>query len=159
MVGFPYLSRMSDGSGKRRRSFLRRLLIVGVVLCVVIGAGGIGLGWWLPGIVAAEVGRLTNTQVKTGSLGFRWDGSVSIHQLSIRPQQDDPGSDSTIFRAEDVQVRFSRRSLLSLSPRVTELYIEDFVLDVQRDLDRQRWASSATPPARGARGSQSPRNR
>jgi len=115
------------------------LLIVGVVLCVVIGAGGIGLGWWLPGIVAAEVGRLTNTQVKTGSLGFRWDGSVSIHQLSIRPQQDDPGSDSTIFRAEDVQVRFSRRSLLSLSPRVTELYIEDFVLDVQRDLDRQRW--------------------
>ncbi|MEN6335339.1 MAG: hypothetical protein ABFE01_13905, partial [Phycisphaerales bacterium] len=49
------------------------------------------------------------------------------------------GYDNTILRAKDVYARFSRRSLLSLSPRLTELRIEDFVLDVQLDLDSGRW--------------------
>jgi len=139
MVGFTYSSLVPDASGRRRRRLLRRVLIAAAVLCVLIVGTGTWLGRSLPGIVAAEVGRLTNTQVKAGNFGFRLDGSVSIDGLSIRPRQDDPGYDNTILRARDLYARFSRRSLLLLSPRVTELRIADFVLDAQLDLDTQQW--------------------
>jgi hypothetical protein len=115
------------------------MLIAAAVLCVLVVGAGIWLSRSLPGIVAAEVGRLTNTRVEAGAFGFRLDGSVSIDGLTIRPGHEEPEYDNAILRAKDVYARFSRRSLLSLSPRVTELRIEDFVLDVQLDLDTGRW--------------------
>jgi len=113
--------------------------IAAAVVCVLIAVAGIWLSRSLPGIVAAEVGRLTNTRVEAGSVTFHLNGSISIDGLVIRPAHDETGYDNTILRAKTVYVHLSRRSLLSLSPRVTDLHIEDFVLDVQMDLDTERW--------------------
>lgn len=121
------------------RRFLLRSLIVLAVLCALIAAGAIWLSRALPGIVAAEIGRLTNTRVQTGSFGFRLDGSVSIDGLVIRPQYEDLERDNAILRARNVSVRVDRGSLLLLAPRVTNLCIEDFTLDAQADLDTGRW--------------------
>lgn len=109
------------------------------VVCLLIVMAGVWLSRSLPGIVAAEVGRLTNTRVEAGSVTFRLDGSISIDGLVIRPAHDETGYDNTILRAKTVHAHLSRRSLLSLSPRVTNLHVEDFVLDVQMDLDTERW--------------------
>ncbi|NLH42653.1 MAG: hypothetical protein GX448_12520 [Planctomycetes bacterium] len=140
MVGFAYSSPVPGGGKRlRRRRFLRRMLIAVVVICASIVAAGFWFRRSLPALVASELGRLTNTRVEVGTIGFRFDGSLSIDSLSIRPAGSDPGYDDTILFAKDVYVRFSRRSLLSLSPRLTELRIEEFVLDVQWDLDTGRW--------------------
>jgi len=140
MVGFAYSSPVPGGGKRlRRRRFLRRMLIAVVVICASIVAAGFWFRRSLPALVASELGRLTNTRVEVGTIGFRFNGSLSIDSLSIRPAGSDPGYDDTILFAKDVYVRFSRRSLLSLSPRLTELRIEEFVLDVQSDLDTGRW--------------------
>ena len=46
---------------------------------------------------------------------------------------------TTRFCAENVYAHFSRRSLLSLAPRVTDIRVENFLLDVQLDLQTGRW--------------------
>lgn len=133
-----YIVPGGDGRQRRRR-LLRRMSIAAAIVCVLIVVAGIGLSRALPGIVAAEVGRLTNTRVETGRLSVRLNGSIFIDGLVIRPGQEDPGYENAILRANKVYARVSRRSLLSLAPRVTELHIEDFVLDVQSDLNSGRW--------------------
>ncbi|MEN6574841.1 MAG: hypothetical protein ABFD90_00765 [Phycisphaerales bacterium] len=124
---------------RRWRRFLLRVLIAAAVLCVLLVAAAIWLSRALPGIVAAEIGRLTNTRVQAGTFGFRLDGSVSVDGLVIRPQHEDPEHDNAILRAKNVSVRVDRRSLVLLSPRVTNLRIEDFTLDAQANLDTGRW--------------------
>ena len=57
----------------------------------------------------------------------------------IRPKQGPSLYDNTILRAEHVYAKFNRRSLLRLSPRVTDIRVEDFLLDVQLDLKTGRW--------------------
>ena len=131
--------RPASNRKQRWRRLLRRVLIAAAIVGVLIVGAAVWLSRSLPGIVAAEFGRLTNTRVETGAFGLRLDGSVSIDGLVIRPRQEEPRYDNTILRAKNVYARFSRRSLASLSPRVAELRIEDFVLDVQLDLDTQRW--------------------
>lgn len=128
------------------------MAIAAAVVCVLIVAAGVWLHRSLPGIVSAEVGRLTNTRVETGGLSLRLNGSIFIDGLVIRPGQVDPGYENAILRANKVHARFSRRSLLSLKPRVTELRIEDFVLDVQSDLDTGRWNIAGLRFKRTGRG-------
>ena len=123
-----------------------------VLSVLLVGA----LAWLvrsLPEIIAAQIGRLTNTQTEVGALDLHWNGSVSVNGLLIRPRQPEPGYDNAILRAKTVSVRVSRRSLVSLSPRVTDLRIEDFTLDAQFDLDTGRWNLGALrfhrPPGAG----------
>lgn len=127
-----------DGRRRWRRLFLRVLIVAGV-FCVLIVAAMIWLSRALPGIVAAQIGRLTNTRVQAGAFGFRLNGSVSVDGLVIRPQHEDPEDDNAILRARNVLVHVDRRSLLLLSPRVTDLRMEDFTLDAQANLDTGRW--------------------
>lgn len=115
------------------------MLIAAAAVCTLIAVAGVWLSRSLPGIVAAEIGRLTNTRVEAGAFDFRLDGSISIDGLAARPVHEEPGYDNTILRAGNVYARFSRRSLLSLRPRMTNLQIQDFVLDVQMDLDTRQW--------------------
>jgi hypothetical protein len=153
MAKYTYSYIVPGGDRKqRRRRLLRRALIAAAVICVLIVAAGIWLSRSLPGIVAAEVGRLTNTRVETGGLSLRLNGSIFIDGLVIRPGQDDPGYENAILRANKVHARFSRRSLLTFSPRVTQLDIEDFVLDVQSDLDTGRWNIGSLRFKRSGRG-------
>jgi hypothetical protein len=145
---------LSGGMGRRRgrRRIVRRALIV---LAVLLGAG-VGIGLWaaraLPRIAAAQISRLTNTRVQMGAFDFHRDGSVSIDGLVIRPEQGRPSDDDAILRARSVRVRFNRRSLLRLAPRVTEIRLEDFIFDVQLDWDAGRWNVGDLRTARSPEG-------
>jgi len=114
------------------------VLIVLVILCAAAAGGVVWLARSLPNIVVAEVGRLTNTRVEVGTFALHLNGSVSMDGLVIRPRQV-AAYDNTILRAETVYVHIDRRSLASLSPHVTDLHIEDFVLEAQFDLDTEQW--------------------
>lgn len=124
---------------RRWRRVLIRVSIVLAVVCVLIAGAAVWLVRSLPEIVIAEIGRLTNTRVESQTLDFRFNGSVSLGGLAIRPLHMDPLHDSAILRAGEVHARFCRRSLVRFSPRLLELDIEDFVFDVQTDLDTGRW--------------------
>jgi hypothetical protein len=127
------------GRRQRRRRILRRGLIVlgGLVL-----AGVVMIVWAaraLPRIASTEISHLTNTRVDMGAFHFHRDGSVSIDGLVVWPQQRRPSEDDAILRARNVRVRFDRRSLLRLAPRLTEIRVEDFLFDAQLDWDTGRW--------------------
>lgn len=122
-----------------RRRVVTRLVAVPAILFVAV----VVLGFWvaraLPGIAAAEISRLTSTRIEMGAFDFSRNASVSIDGMVIRPEREDLFYDDTILRAKSVYAKFSLGSLLLLSPRVTEIRVEDFVVDVQCDLDSGRW--------------------
>jgi hypothetical protein len=127
------------GRLRRRRRFRVRVLLVAAVLGVVVAGAALWLRQALPRIAAAEIGRLMNARVETGAFDLRRDGSVSVAGLVIRPKEHESAYDNTILRAENVYAHFSWRSLLSLAPRVTDIRVENFLLDVQLDLQTGRW--------------------
>ena len=127
------------GKLRRRRRFRFRVLLVLTVLGVAVAGAALWLRQALPRIAAAEIGRLMNARVETGAFDLHGDGSVSVAGLVIRPNEQKAAYDNTILRAENVYAHFSRRSLLSLAPRVTDIRIENFLLDVQLDLQTGRW--------------------
>jgi hypothetical protein len=127
------------GRLRRRRRFRVRVLLVVAVLGVVVAGAALWLRQALPRIAAADLGRLMNARVETGAFDLRRDGSVSVAGLVIRPKEHESAYDNTILRAENVYAHFSRRSLLSLAPRVTDIRVENFLLDVQLDLQTGRW--------------------
>ncbi len=124
---------------QRRRRILRRVLLVLVILLLVL----MGVGLWavraLPGIAEARIGQLTNTRVEMGAFDFHRDASVSIDGLVAYPGAGQPAHDDAILRAGRIHVHFSPRSLLSLSPRLTEIRIDDFIVNALFDMDSGRW--------------------
>lgn len=124
--------------GRRRRLLVRLLLVVALLAVAALGAAG-WLYRALPRIAAAEIGRWMNARVETGAFHPHRDGSVTVTGLVIRPKQGQALYDNTILRADHVWAKFSRRSLLTLTPRVTAIGIEDFMLDVQLDLNSGQW--------------------
>jgi hypothetical protein len=124
---------------RRRRRILIRVLTVVAILGVLLAGAAVWLYRALPQIAAAEMGRWMNARVETGAFQLHRDGSVTVVGLVIRPKQDEFLYENTILRADHVYAKFSRRSLLSLSPRVTALGVEDFMLDVQLNLNTGRW--------------------
>jgi hypothetical protein len=122
-----------------RRRIVIRLCIIPAALVLVFA----GTVFWvmkaLPGITAREISRLTNTQIEMGPLTFHRDASVSIDGLVVRPPRSQFFYDATILRVKTVHAKFSWASLLLLSPRVRELHMEDFILDLQYDLDSGLW--------------------
>lgn len=126
-----------------KKRWRRRLLIRGLTLLTIVGAVLGGLVVWvgkaLPDIAIGEISRLTNTRIETGAFDFHRNISVSIDGMVVRPEHEELFYDDTILRAKSVYAKFSLGSLLLLSPRVTEIRIDDFILDVQCDLDTGRW--------------------
>jgi len=123
----------------RRRRILRRVLVVLVVLLMVLAGFGLWAARALPGIAEAQISRLTNTRVEMGAFDFHHDGSVSIDGLVAYPGAGQRAYDDAILRAGEIHVHFSPRSLLSLSPRLTEIHIDDFIVNALFDLDTERW--------------------
>ncbi len=126
-----------------KKGWWRRILMRALIVVAIFAITLVVIGFWvvkaLPGIAAAEISRLTNTRIEMGSFDFRHDASVSINGLAVRPERDQLFYDDTILRAKSVYAKFSLRSLLLLAPRVTEIRIQDFILDVQCDLDTGQW--------------------
>ncbi len=135
-----YRKALNTVDRKRRR---RRILVRLLVVAAAVAALGTGAALWtvrvLPGAAVAEMGRLLNVRVEMGAFDFHLDGSVSIDGLVVRPKQREPLRDDTILRAKNVRARLDRGSLLRLSPRLTEIRIEDFLLDAQLNLDTGQW--------------------
>ncbi len=117
---------------------MRFLQVLGVLVFALVIVG-IWAARALPGIAAAQIGRLTNTRVQMGPFDFRHDASVSIDGLVMHPGRGQPSEDGAILRAGSVRAYFSPRSLLTLSPRLTEIDIDDFILNAQFDLDTGQW--------------------
>jgi len=132
---------MTAGAGRKRRR--HRILVFALVVVAVLAVLAIGAVAWLrqalPRIAAAEIGRLMNAHVETGAFDLGLNGSVSVGGLTIRPAREEPPYDNTILIAENVYAKLSRRSLLSLSPQVTDISVEGFILDVQLNLNTGRW--------------------
>jgi hypothetical protein len=140
MTRFTNLSIAAD---IRRKRTWRRILVRMMIVLAVLSLGVLGAAVWaaraLPGLAAAAVGRLTNCQVEMGAFDFRLDGSVLIDGLVLRPRQRQPPYDNAILRAKSVYTRFARGSLLRLAPRLTEVRVQDFLLDAQWNLDTGGW--------------------
>ena len=71
----------------------------------------------LPQIAINQLSDLTNTQIDVKSIEFRFDGSVFIKDLVIKPKNP-ADYDNSILKADTVRVHFRLRSLLTLSPKV-----------------------------------------
>jgi hypothetical protein len=133
----PRKSLKSRGDKRIRNWLLTGLVLVGVLWLVFILAGQV-----LTQIALSQIAGLTNTRIKTKSVDFNLDGSVSIKKLVIRPDKPSSYADE-ILKAETVFARFSKSSLLLLRPRLKEISVNDFVFDAQYDLDTDRWNISA----------------
>jgi hypothetical protein len=119
---------------------LIRLAVLPAILLAAVVVLGVWVARALPGIAAVEISRLTNTRIEMGPFDFHRNASVSIDGIVIRPAESEAlFYDDTILRAKNVYAKFSLGSLLLLSPRVKEIHVVDFILDVQHDLDSGRW--------------------
>ena len=115
----------------------KSLVLVAILWAVFVLAGRV-----LTRVALSQIAELTNTTIKTGSVDFGLNGSVSIQKLVIKPDKS-PGHNDTILKAETVFARFSKGSLLLLRPRLREISVNDFVFNAQYDLDAERWNISA----------------
>ena len=122
----------SKSIGKTRR------IVAALILAALIWPFYVLGGRALCYIALRQIGGLTNTTIKTGSVSFRTDGSVLIKKLAISPSKQENG-DNTILKAEAVYARFSLGSFLLFSPQLKVIDVEDFILNAQYDLDADRW--------------------
>ena len=134
---------LNSNTGFNRRRRRRRILLRGLIVLAVLILALAGVGLWaaraLPGIAAAQISHLTNTRVEMGPFDFHRDASVSIDGLVLHPGAGPQTYDDAILRARNIRAYFSRHSLLALAPRLTEIRIDDFILNAQFDLDTGRW--------------------
>ncbi len=124
--------------GRRAAGWFIEFLISCVLIWIVFALAG----RVLPQIALKQISELTNTQIGVKSVDFRFDGSVLIRDLVVRPHGEGEYDDS-ILRAETVRVRFRLGSLLKFRPRVKEIFVDDFVLRAQYDSDKGEWNLSA----------------
>ena len=119
---------------RTKRGWLLRALFLAAALW-----GGFSLGHrFLPKIAIHQIGELTGTEIKTKLADFSLNGSVFIKGLVIRPQQSDGGND-LILKADTVYARFGLLSLLLFNPRLKEIDIDNFIFNVQHNLDSGQW--------------------
>ena len=96
----------------------------------------------LPRIALREISKFTNTQIDAGEVDFRFNGSVIINRLVVRPSEQEQ-YDNSILKAETVRVHFRLGSLLRFRPRIKEIFVDDFVLRSIYDSNKGRWNLSA----------------
>ncbi|MHC4221130.1 MAG: hypothetical protein ACYST9_01805, partial [Planctomycetota bacterium] len=123
---------------KTTRKSRIRWAIEALVLIVSLSVVLIVAGKALRAIAIAQIAELLNAQIKTDLVDIDWDGSVYIQELAIRTG-DPHDYDDTILRARSLYARFSPVSLLLLQPRLREITVNDFVFDIQYDLDANQW--------------------
>jgi hypothetical protein len=120
--------------GKRAIRWFLEFAAFGILIWIAFAIGG----KVLPQIAVKQLSDLTNTRIDVKSIEFRFDGSVYIKDLVIRPKNP-ADYDNSILKADTVRVHFRIRSLLTLSPKVKEVFIDDFTLRVQYDVNNGEW--------------------
>ena len=126
-----------SGGRKAARWFLE-FVATSVLIWVAFVLGGRAL----PQIAIGQLSDLTNTKIDVKSVEFRFDGSVFIKDLVIRPRNS-ADYDNSILKADTVRVHFRLGSLLTLRPRVKEIFVDDFTLRIQYDSNNEEWNLSA----------------
>lgn len=124
---------------KLKTHVIRLKTIVHWLLVVLIAAGLLWLLYILSGralcyIALRQIGELTNTKIRTGSVAFNANGSVFIKKLAVNPYED-PYKENIILEAEAVYARFSVGSLFLLKPRLKVIKVNQFVLNAEYDMD------------------------
>ena len=112
---------------------IARWLVASLVLTPILWFFYIEAGRVLSHIAIRQIAKITNTNIRTGSIEFQTDGSVFIEQLVINPNKGN-GHD-TILKAKRVYARFKPGSLLLLRPKLKVMDIDNFVFNAQYDLD------------------------
>jgi hypothetical protein len=120
-------------SRKSRPKKFFHWLLAGLLLTPLLWFVYIEAGRAISYLTMRQIARLTNTNILTGSIEFRTDGSVSIEKLVISPKGR-KGRD-TILKADTVHAKFSPASLLLLRPKLEVMDVEDFVFNARYDLD------------------------
>ncbi len=136
--------------GGERKKIARRV-IAALILAAIILVAFIVESRFLPPIAVNQLAELTNTQVKADSVTFSPNGSVVIRGLEIKPIEQLP-YDNTILWARKVYIRFGWASLIRFRPRLKKIRVQDFTLDVQHDLDTDKWNVEAIKLAAGKGG-------
>ncbi|MGD0596696.1 MAG: hypothetical protein ABSA64_04120 [Sedimentisphaerales bacterium] len=124
--------------GRRAARWFLEFVATSVLIWVAFVLGG----RVLPQIAIGQLSDLTNTKIDVKSVKFRFDGSVFIKDLVIRPRNS-ADYDNSILNADTVRVRFRLGSLLTLKPRVKEIFVDDFTLRIQYDSNNGEWNLSA----------------
>jgi hypothetical protein len=124
--------------GRRAARWFLELATTSVLIWVAFVIGGRAL----PEIAIRQLSDLTNTKIDVDSVEFRFDGSVFIKDLVIRPRNS-ADYDNSILKAETVRVHFRLGSLLMLRPMVKEIFVDDFTLRIQYDSSNGEWNLSA----------------
>ncbi len=65
-------------------------------------------------------------------------GQLSIEDLIVKPKTS-ANYDNSILKADTVRVHFRLRSLLTLSPKVKEVFVDNFTLRIQYDSNSGEW--------------------
>ncbi len=119
---------------RTKRGWLLRTLLLTAVLW-----GGFSLAHrFLPRIALRQIAELTGTEIKTKAADFGLNGSVFIRGLVIRPEQSQGGGD-VILKADTVYARFGILSVLTFRPRLKEINVDNFIFNVQHNLDSGEW--------------------
>ena len=124
--------------GRRAARWFLEFAATSVLIWVAFVLGG----RVLPQIAIGQLSDLTNTKIDVKSVEFRFDGSVFIKDLVIRPRNS-ADYDNSILKADTVRVHFRLGSLLTLRPRVKEVFVDDFTLRIQYDSNNGQWNLSA----------------
>ena len=123
----------------------------GKILRYAAIAASAAIGIWFVLIIAGrllapaainQIAELTGTRITVKSVRLNFDGSVHLKNPAITPKEQTK-YDNTFFKAEVVYVRFGLGSLLILQPKVKEIRVWNFELDVLYDMDSGRWNVAA----------------
>ncbi len=115
--------------------WLSSISIMAVLLWVIY----IYAGKLLCQIALGQIGELTNTKIKAGSIKFMSNGSVVFTDLVVDPCKSNV-SNCNIIRAKRLFASFDRKSLFLLQPRLKVLDVNDFVFNAVYDVD-SNWSN------------------
>lgn len=153
--GSRYERRAERGPSRSAGRVLTRLLFAVLILAGILGLIFIWIVRALPNVAVAEIRELTGAKIDVESVDFNLGGSVLIEKLVIRPDREKTDAnlrdyefapakaEDAILKADTVYARFGIGSILLLGPRLKEIRINNFVFNIQNDLDSGRWNIAA----------------
>jgi hypothetical protein len=121
------------------RTTKKIILVFASVLLAIGSVWGYALAKRAFLLMAVETLRkVTGSDVKLKEADVRLSGTVLIDDIVIRPNR--PAIvDDAIFKAKHVQAKFGLLSLLKRDARLKRVAVEDFVVNVQYDVNQARW--------------------
>lgn len=110
--------------------WLSSISIIAVLLWVMY----IYAGRLLCQIALGQIGELTNTKIKAGSIKYMSNGSVVFTDLVVGPCKS-LASNCDIIRAKRLFASFDKKSLFLLKPALKVIDVNDFVFNAVYDVD------------------------